>query len=126
MFVRVKDVIFCFEKITTDDENYFNLLDYRIYNEEERLQLIYNGVYIRDDFVLIPQINRYDIAIDFLKIKNMKKILHKIEISDFDQMFHWFIEDNNLKDEWHNFEEIKLIEFAAKWFDQNQIKYTLK
>ncbi len=117
---------FCFERIGTPEEDYFNINDYLIYSNEDRQNLINADLYTANDFLLIPTLDHNEIAAWYLLEKNNKKLWRKRHNDTFFNEFHNFIEDELLLHDWQTFERNKLLEFAVEWCHENQIKYTLK
>lgn len=128
MYLKLKDICYYFEKIGGFDYNYFNIHTYQICSQEEMQIIINDEIQGRNDFILIPQIDRCEIVENYLRNRNDRKMINhvnEIKSGNF-RLFHWYIEDNNLTDDWNSFEKDKLISFAANWCLKNAIKYTTK
>lgn len=126
MYLDLSDIFEYFESITIEDNNYLNINDYHIYSQAERNNLTGSNIIEQSDFLLLPKIGRNEIVAKYLVQKNNKKLLSNKGDEDFFYKFHWYIEDNHLVDEWQNFEKRELMNFAANWCEQNDIKFTLK
>ncbi len=126
MYLQIRKICYFFEKISDTDGYFFNVKDYQIYSAEEQQASIISDTYEVGDYLLIPQIDRNEIVKKYLSANNIQNLLHKQEDKDFDRIFHWYIEDNHLTDDWNYFEQSELSTFASKWCEQNQIRYTLK
>ena len=124
MYFQLAQSYFFFERILESANNYFNIEDYQVYSAEERQELINADTFRTNAFLLIPQLERNEIAIKYLTEKNNQKLLRKREHKDFYQRFHWYTEDNYLVDDWNSFEKSELITFASMWCEQNQIEFT--
>lgn len=126
MYLKLNEVVNHFDRLYGMSVTYFNKEDYQIYCEEERLELIDLEVFDESDFLLIPQIDYKELKARFLIKQNNKRLLRMQNDKDFDRKFHWYTEDNSLVGDWVDFVDTELISFAAKWCEQNQIKFTLK
>ena len=110
-------------------DSYFNTGDYLSYTEEDMLALISAEIYTKSDFILIPRLNRHDIAVDFLQKWNNRSLLRQqtaLTEPEFFHLFHWYLEDHQLTTQWNNFEASALMAFAADWCRKNEIAFTLK
>jgi len=126
MYLQLTKICFIFEKILEDEYNYFNVEDYHVYSIEERQELINAETYKTDDFILISQMERNEIVEKYLvKNRNYKLLLNRKDYNFYDK-FHWYIEDNNLVNDWNSFERFELIKFAVVWCKKNKIRFTTK
>lgn len=126
MYLRLRTIIYYFEKIFEAEYNYLNSINYQIFSEDERQELINTDLYQTEDFVLIPQMERNEIAALFLRKYNNKSLLREKSSNEFFHQFHWYIEDNHLVNEWQIFEQEELLKFAVDWCQRNRINYTEK
>ncbi len=126
MYLILVEICFFFEKILDVDNNYLNLDNYQIYSIEERQELINIETYGVNDFLLIPQMDRNEIVIKFLKEKCNKKLLWIQNKTQSFGKFHDYIEENHLVEAWRNYEKSELIKFASVWCEQNNIEFTIK
>lgn len=126
MYLDLSQTYFFFECVLEPDFNYFNLEDYQTYSKEERQSLINSNTYETKKFIPIPQIGRNEIVEKYLIKNNNKNLLRKFKSRDFYRIFHRYIEENHLVDDWNDFEKSELIEFASMWCEENQIKFTSK
>ena len=124
MYFKLKEHCFFFESIFDLKSNYFNVDDYKIYSQDERQELMNNGVFQKESFLLIPQIDRDEIVAEYLILKNNRRLLRQKNDKDFFMKFHFYTEGNRLVEEWNDFEEAKLIQFGSEWCEENQIKFT--
>ena len=126
MYLEINKLISYFEYTSLSTFYYLNLIDYNVYCEKEYETLINLEIFVKNDFLLIPQNNRNEIMVKYLIKKNNQNLLQKQNDKDFCQKFHWYLEDNLLVDEWNCFENKELVNTAIKWCEQNQITFTLK
>ena len=130
MYLKLSQVYFYFEYIVEpnyENESYYlNTKDYQMCNKDEKHELIYSDLFVESDFLPIPQIDRNDIVVKYLTEKNNRKLIRQRNDKEFFGIFHIYTEDNRLVEEWLDFEKTELINYAAAWCEQNQIKYTLK
>jgi len=126
MYLQLAQVAFFFEKVVEPGFNYFNTRDYQICSADERQRLLSTDTYEETTFLLIPQIDRNEIAAKYLVEKNNRNLLREREVEDFYRKFHWYVEDNHLANDWNHFEKLELIRFAATWCERNQLRFTGK
>ena len=126
MYLQLKQTIYYFEKIIEPNNYYFDLVNYQFVSMEKRQEMINIDTYQPDDFLYVSQLDRNDIVIDFLNKHNEKRLIRGVSTDDLFHVFHWFIEENMLLDEWKEFEKQKLLEFAVSWCEKNCVKYTRK
>lgn len=125
IYLKLGEICFFFEKVLDADNNYINLNDYQIYSIEERQELINIETYGVNDFLLIPQMDRNEIVIKFLKEKCNQKLLWKQHETRSFGKFHDYIEDNHLVEAWNNYEKSELIKFVSAWCEQKSIEFTI-
>lgn len=126
MYLELGQKCFFFENVVVKNDNYLNLKDYKIYSTEERQEIINSESYDPDSFLLIPQIERDDIALKFIQEIGDIKLLHQQQKSNNFGKFQDYLEDNNLVYEWLKFEKSELKAFASAWCEKNQIIFTAK
>lgn len=126
MYLQLSKIYFAFEKILDAERKYFDMIDYQIYSEDERKDLINADARKENDFILIPQIDRNKIVAKYLIEKNNRKLLREKEDEYFYNEFRRYIEGNRLVEDWNHFEKAELIAFASEWCALNQIKCSAK
>ena len=127
MYIEIKKIIFFFEYITKPKIYYFNTVDYKIYNSNERQDAINSDFFEKHNFLSIPQKNRDEIAVSYLLQKNDRSVMKLVRMQkepNFYRDFHWYTEDNQLVKEWQLFEIEELMKFAMAWCKENNIVFT--
>lgn len=81
------------------------------------------------DLLKIPKIDNTQIKRLYvsqqLNIKSLMNKLLRTPEDEFIHSFHLLIENSEFADEWYRFYESKLLQFAADWCNENNIRYTL-
>lgn len=95
-------------------------------SKDEKERLVNANYYLEQDFFLIPQIDRNEIVLKYLAWKRMRNLVRNKKEKNFYTKFHWYIEDNNLVEDWNIFEKEEILSFASQWCEKNQIKFTIK
>ncbi len=129
MYLKLKEAAYGFERIFDAADSYFNISDYQAYAEEDMRALISAEIYAKSDFLLMPRLNRHDIAIAFLQKWNHRSLLRQqtaLTEPEFFHLFHWYLEDHRLTAQWKDFETSALLAFAEDWCRNNAIAFTLK
>lgn len=105
--------------------HYLRLSDYKIFEE--------NAIGVEDNlksqFLLLPSVRYGEIEEAFIESLNNRKYSHcfkRLNNNHFEQFFHCFLEDNNLMQDWRDFEKKYLIAFASEWCRSQGIKYSTK
>lgn len=126
MFVQLFTIYSYFESIIEPSLNYFNIINYQIYSQSEKQNLLNSSVSKESDFILIPQIDRSEIVNMYISTLPRINFKHKKQFINNFHKFHVFLEDNNLYESWKCYEENKLLDFCENWCVENNIKYTKK
>lgn len=126
MFVQLFTIYSYFESIIEPSLNYFNIINYQIYSQSEKQNLLNSSVSKESDFILIPQIDRSEIVNMYISTLPKINFKHKKQLINNFHKFHVFLEDNNLYESWKCYEENKLLGFCENWCIENNIKYTKK
>lgn len=104
---------------------YIRLSDYEIF-EENSIGEEYD---LKVKYILLPSVYYGEIEEAFIESLNNRKYSHRfqqLKNNHFEQCFHWLLEDNNLMQDWRNFEKKYLIAFASEWCKSQGIKYSTK
>ena len=125
MYVKLREIIFFFEYMTKPKIYYFNIADYKIYNQNEWQEAINSDLYEKSDFLPIPQKDQDEIIIEYLLQKGNHRLIRAQKDDDFRHKFHWYTEGDDLVQEWKRFEKEALIKFATAWCEENNIIFTL-
>lgn len=131
MYIKLKEVVFRFEKIGENEADYFNTEDYSFYTEGQMREFVESGRYDEEKFLVVPVTDRDELALGYIKNINDKNLYRHFESiygdNNFYGEFYRFVEGNRrLLDEWIEYEVDELINFAEKWCQQNGIRFTFK
>ena len=69
MYLDLTKIYFYFAFIDEKDFHYLNIINYQIYSKNELEELVFKELFDKKDFLLIPQMDRDEIAFNFLKTK---------------------------------------------------------